>query len=164
MNALDWFILAGLCLSALVGVLRGAAYEFISLGGWLAAFILARQFSPWLAEHYLQAIPAADLRNGVAWVACFVLALLAAGLLATIMRLLLRSTGLGVLDRSMGALFGLVRGLALLMLAVLVAGYTGLPQSAVWKTSLFIPPAAAAVAAVQPLLPVAAAHVLPPQQ
>jgi membrane protein required for colicin V production len=162
-NAIDWFILAGLCLSALVGVLRGAAYELISLGGWLAAFILAHQFSPWVAEHYLQAIAAGALRNGVAWVACFILVLLAAGLLATVMRLLLRSTGLGVMDRSLGALFGLARGLVLLVLTVLAAGYTGLPHSAIWRTSLFIPPAAAAAATIEPLLPAAAARVLPRQ-
>ncbi len=161
MNALDWFVLAGLGLSALVGVLRGAAYEFISLGGWIVAFYVAPQCSPWLAAHYLQGLGTVELRNGVAWFACFVLALLAAGLLATVMRLLLRSTGLGVLDRSMGAVFGLVRGLALLMLAIFAAGYTELPHSAMWKTSLFIPPAAAAVAEVLPLLPVAVVPAMP---
>ncbi len=161
MNTLDIFILAVLCVSALVGVLRGAAYEFISLGGWVAAFFVARQFSPWLADHYLQGIAAPALRNGAAWVACFVLALLVAGLLATLMRLLLRSTGLGILDRSLGAVFGLVRGLVLLMLATFAAGYTELPHSAMWQTSLLIPPAEAAVAEVVPLLPAAAAHALP---
>ena len=161
MNALDWFVLAGLGLSALVGVLRGAAYELISLGGWIIAFVVARQCSPWLAEHYLQGLGAADLRYGVAWFASFVLALLAAGLLATLMRLLLRSTGLGILDRSMGAVFGLVRGLVLLMLTVFAAGYTELPHSAMWQTSFLIPPAAAAVAEVLPLLPAAVVPAMP---
>jgi len=163
-NALDAFILAVLCVSALAGVLRGAGYEFISLGGWVAAFFVARQCSPWLADHELQNIAAPALRNGVAWVVCFVLALLVAGLLATLVRLLLRSTGLGILDRSLGALFGLVRGVVLLMLAIFAAGYTELPHSAMWRTSVLIPPAAAAVAEVAPFLPhlpAAAADALP---
>ena len=161
MSTLDWFVIAGLGLSALVGVLRGAAYELITLGGWLVAFVVAHQFSPWLADKYLQGIGALSLRNGVAWIACFVLSVLVAGLLATVMRLLLRSTGLGLLDRSMGAMFGLLRGVVLLMIAVLAARYTALPQSPMWKTSLLIPPATAAVAELLPLLPSAVTQALP---
>ncbi len=161
MSTLDWLVIAGLGLSALVGMLRGAAYELITLAGWLVAFVVARQFSPWLADRYLHGIAALSLRNGVAWVACFVLTVLVAGLMATVMRLLLRSTGLGLLDRSMGAVFGLLRGGVLLMLAVLAARYTALPESPMWKTSLLIPPATAAVAELLPLLPMAATQALP---
>lgn len=157
MNALDWLMLGGLAVSALVGLLRGAAYELVSLVGWLLAFVLARQFSPWVADHLLQGIAAEPLRHGVAWVACFVLTLIAAGLLATLLRLLLRSTGLGLLDRSMGALFGVARGLLLVLLALFVARHTELPQSALWRGALLIPPATAALAVVLPLFPPALA-------
>ena len=161
MNTLDWSVLAVLGLSALVGVLRGAAYEFISLGGWVAAFAAAHAFAPWLATSHLQGIGSAPLRAGVAWGACFVVTLLAAGVLASVARLVLRATGLGLLDRSMGALFGFVRGGMLVLAALFAAHYTALPQSPVWRASVLVPPAQWALDAVLPQLPFTLARAVP---
>lgn len=154
MNILDWLLLAGLLLSALVGLLRGAAYEVIALGGWFAAFVLAHLYARWLGTYLLgDLVQQPGLRTGLAWVACFVLVLLAAGVLATLARLLLRSTGLGMLDRSLGGMFGVLRGALIIVLLALAAGYTQLPSSGVWKGSLLAPLASAAAARVAPLLP-----------
>ncbi len=156
MNILDWLLLAGLALSALVGLLRGAAYEVIALGGWFAAFVLAHLYAAWLGAYLLgDLVRQPDLRTALAYVACFVLVLLAAGVLATLARLLLRSTGLGMLDRSLGALFGVLRGALVIVLLALAAGYTQLPSSDVWKGSLLAPLASAGAARVAPLLPLA---------
>ncbi len=153
MNILDWLLLAGLLLSALVGLLRGAAYEIIAVGGWVAAFVLARLYASWLGAHLLGMVAQPALRAALAWVACFLLVLLGAGVLATLARLVLRSTGLGMLDRSLGAVFGLLRGALVVVLLALVAGYTSLPSSVVWKTSLLAPLASLAAARVAPMLP-----------
>ena len=159
MNILDWLLLAGLALSALVGLLRGAAYEVIALGGWFAAFVLAHLYAAWLGAYLLgDLVRQPDLRTALAYVACFVLVLLAAGVLATLARLLLRSTGLGMLDRSLGALFGVLRGALVIVLLALAAGYTQLPSSDVWKGSLLAPLASAGAARVAPLLPLAGAQ------
>ncbi len=153
MNILDWLLLAGLLLSALVGLLRGAAYEVIALGGWFAAFVLARLYATRLGDRLLQMVAQPQLREALAWVACFVLVLLGAGVLATLARLLLRSSGLGMLDRSLGAVFGVLRGALVIVLLAVVAAYTQLPQSELWKGSLLAPLASAAAARVAPLLP-----------
>ena len=154
MNILDWLLLAGLLLSALVGLLRGAAYEVIALGGWFAAFVLAHLYAGWLGAYLLgNLVQQPELRTGLAFVACFVLVLLAAGVLATLARLLLRSTGLGMLDRSLGALFGVLRGALVVVALALAAGYTRLPSSDVWKGSLLAPLASEGAARVAPLLP-----------
>lgn len=156
MNAIDWIIVAIVGVSALVGLVRGAAYELFALGGWVAAVIVARTVSPWLAQHELQGIENAALRDAVAWAASFGLTLLAAGLAGTLLRLLLRSTGLGLVDRSMGGLFGVVRGVLLVLLAVFAARYTSLPGSAAWRVSVLVPVAGAGLRAAWPLLPVQA--------
>ncbi|MDE2119409.1 MAG: CvpA family protein [Betaproteobacteria bacterium] len=156
MNILDWLLLAGLLLSALVGLLRGAAYEIIALGGWVAAFVLARLYAAWLGEHLLTMVAQPELRVALAWIACFLLVLLAAGVLATLARLVLRSSGLGMVDRSLGAVFGVLRGALVVVLIALVAGYTPLPASGLWKGSLFAPLASAAAAHVAPMLPLRA--------
>ena len=161
MNLLDGLALAALVVSAGVGVVRGAAYELISLGGWVAAFFVAHLAAPWAANHLPAVVAEPTLRAGVAWGGCFVATLLAAGLLATLVRLLLRSTGLGLLDRSMGALFGLARGALLVLVALFAASYTALPHSALWQASILVPPATAALDALLPALPLAVAHALP---
>ncbi len=154
MNILDWLLLAGLLLSALVGLLRGAAYELIALGGWFAAFVLAHLYAAWLGAYLLGGlVQQPELRTALAFVACFVLVLLAAGVLATLARLLLRSTGLGMLDRSLGAVFGVVRGALVIVLLAWAAGYTQLPSSQVWQGSLLAPLASAGAARVAPWLP-----------
>ena len=154
MNILDWLLLAGLLLSALVGLLRGAAYELIALGGWFAAFVLAHLYAAWLGAYLLGGlVQQPGLRTALAFVACFVLVLLAAGVLATLARLVLRSSGLGMLDRSLGAVFGVARGALVIVLLALAAGYTQLPASQVWTGSLLAPLASSGAARVAPWLP-----------
>ena len=154
MNILDWLLLAGLLLSALVGLLRGAAYELIALGGWFAAFVLAHLYAAWLGAYLLGGlVQQPGLRTALAFVACFVLVLLAAGVLTTLARLVLRSSGLGMLDRSLGAVFGVARGALVIVLLALAAGYTQLPASQVWKGSLLAPLASSGAARVAPWLP-----------
>ena len=161
MNPLDWLALGALGVSALVGLLRGAAYELVSLGGWIAAFVVAHLGAPWVALRLPPELTGPTLRAGVSWGSCFVATLLAGGLLATLARLLLRATGLGLFDRSMGALFGLARGVLLVLAALFAARYTALPHSALWQTSLFVPPASAALDALLPDLSATVAHALP---
>ena len=153
MTALDWLILAVFGVSSLVGLLRGAAFELVSLGGWVAAFMVAHHWSGDVAARWLQGVQAPALRDGLAWGILFSLTLLLAGLLATLLRLLLRSTGLGMLDRSLGAVFGVVRGALVIVLLAWAAGYTQLPSSQVWQGSLLAPLASAGAARVAPWLP-----------
>ena len=61
----------------------------------------------------------------------------------------------------MGAAFGLARGALLVLVALFAARYTALPHSALWQTSLFVPPASTALDALLPALPHAVAHALP---
>jgi membrane protein required for colicin V production len=46
---------------------------------------------------------------------------------------LVKSAGLSVEDRILGALFGLTRGVLVVMFLVLLAGATSLPQQPVWR-------------------------------
>jgi membrane protein required for colicin V production len=80
--------------------------------------------------------------------------LLAMSLVAVAVSQLVKSAGLSVEDRVLGAIFGVVRGVAVVVVLTLVAGATALPKQPVWRE-----------AALRPLLELVASGVkgwLPP--
>jgi membrane protein required for colicin V production len=69
----------------------------------------------------------------------------------------LRAIGLGPLDRFLGAVFGIARGVLVVAATVLVGGLTALPQQAWWRDAWLAPPFETAVLAIKPWLPPAVA-------
>jgi membrane protein required for colicin V production len=80
-------------------------------------------------------------------------ALLLGALIAWPLTKAVRAAGLGFVDRFLGSIFGLVRGLALVLAFVIVAGLTPLPHTAWWQRSALVPPLVAGVFALNPYLP-----------
>jgi membrane protein required for colicin V production len=62
-------------------------------------------------------------------------------------------TGLRGLDRSLGLLFGVVRGAILVVVLVALAGLTELPQMEFWRNALLRPTVEQGVRELRPLLP-----------
>jgi membrane protein required for colicin V production len=50
---------------------------------------------------------------------------------------LLSKTGLTPADHGLGALFGLVRGVLFVLILVILAGYTPLPEEPWWRNAMF---------------------------
>ncbi len=136
--ALGWVdigLLAFLSISVLVGLLRGVVFELLSLAGWFAAWLAATQWAGW-SERYLPAgEPGSALRHGVAFAAVFLLVLVMWGLAARLVRSLIRATPLSPLDRVLGAVFGLLRGMLALLVLTAAVGFTPLVNSPVWQQS-----------------------------
>jgi len=128
MTWIDYAIIAICVASAAFGYWRGFVKEAIALATWLLAILLAWQGS-WLIEERLGDWETApELRVWAARAIIVVVVLIVGGVLAWMLRTLVRGTGLSSTDRSLGALFGCARGvllvglLALLIEAVDVAG------------------------------------------
>jgi membrane protein required for colicin V production len=109
-----------ICLiSAAFGVWRGFAKEALSLATWLVAIWLAWR-SSWLLEPTLaEWIAQPELRLWLARIVIFVLVLVAGGVIAWLVRSVVRRTVLSGPDRTLGALFGIARGLLIVGLAVI---------------------------------------------
>ena len=76
MHPADGVILAIIAISILFGVFRGLVREAFSLAGWVAAYVVARNFSAPF-EHFLEAyIDTPSLRLLAAWGGLFVVTLL----------------------------------------------------------------------------------------
>jgi len=157
----DWTLLAILLASVLVGLVRGLAFEVLSLLGWLAAYFAAQAASPSLAPHLPVGAPGSALNVGAAFAVAFVVALVVWMLMARLIRLLIRATPLTLIDRTLGALFGLVRALVLLLAVATVVSYTPAVRAAPWQASHGAALLGVLLAGLQPVLPHAVARHLP---
>ncbi len=122
MNWADYAIIAVLALSMLMGLWRGFIAEVLALAIWFCAFWVAWLFGPQLALRLEATIPTPSARIMLAYVLCFIAVLVAGAILAFVMRKLVAGSGLSGSDRLLGMVFGLVRGLALVVLVVFVLG------------------------------------------
>lgn len=131
----DICIAAFLLLSVVVGLTRGFVFEVLSLIGWFAAWFAAVWFEPLVLPMVHAGPPGAALNHWLAFGGIFLLVLIVWGLAAKLIRSMIRATPLSGIDRLLGAGFGIVRGLAVLLLVATVIGISPLGQSAAWRQS-----------------------------
>jgi membrane protein required for colicin V production len=82
-----------------------------------------------------------------------VVVLIVGALTGALLRGAVRAIGLGFLDRLLGGVFGLLRGMLVVLVFVLLAGITTLPQRDWWQNSLFGPALGVAALSLRPYLP-----------
>lgn len=134
MTWVDYAVLAVLGVSAALGLWRGFVREVLALIGWVAAGIIAVLFASQVAAAVLPQDFATPLtRQLLAAAMIFVLVLIVAGLAGVLLAKLIRAVGLGALDRTLGGLFGFVRGAVIVLIAVLLVGVTGFPREPAWR-------------------------------
>ena len=157
MTVFDYVALAVVAASVLLGAWRGIVSEALALAAWVAAFFAGRAFASDIAPLFSGWIkePALQYVAGFAVVAVVVLVIVA--LLRFALSRLLRAIGLGPLDRFLGSVFGIARGILVILAAVLIGGLTALPQQTWWREAWLAPPLETAVLAIKPWLPPAVA-------
>lgn len=153
MPTLDWIFLGVLLASLLLGALRGLMYEVLSAVSWVAAFILAQWFAPDVALKLPMSGAGEAVRYGAAFALVFIGAVFAGGLLATLVKKLFAAVGLQPADRALGAAFGLVRGVVLLLAATVVIGMTPMRTSEWWHESSGAGMTVAVLKGLKPVLP-----------
>jgi len=153
MPTLDWIFLAVLSISLVVGAWRGLVYELLSLANWVAAFVLAQWFGPQAGQLLPISGATEVVRFAAGFVLVFVMALFAGGFLAFLIRKLVAAVGLRPVDRVLGAAFGLVRGVVVLLALTVVVGMTPLNAGAWWQESTGASVATVVLQGLKPVLP-----------
>jgi membrane protein required for colicin V production len=136
--ALGWIdiaMLAVIVLSALAGAVRGLTFEILSLLGWVAAWFAGLWLGPVLAPHLPIGTPGSPLNGIAAFAAAFLVVLILSGLAARAVSALVGKTLLRPLDRLLGAVFGFLRGLLVLLAVTIVVSYTPVASSTAWRES-----------------------------
>lgn len=153
MTALDWICAALLAASLVLGAWRGLLYEVMVLAGWVLAFLLAGSLGGAVAQWLPMGESPQALRHAAGFVLVFIGVAFAGGWLAALARRAARALGVRPVDRVLGAAFGALRGVALLLALAFVAGFTPLAQQDSWRQSASVQWLQAALDKMQPYLP-----------
>ena len=154
MTAFDYVVVAIVAASVLLGVWRGVVGEVIALVAWVLAFFAAKWWGDEVARVvFAGVITDPALRIVAAWVAVFVVVLLLMALLRLAVRGLLKALGLSPTDRLLGVIFGLARGLLIVLVLVAVGGMLSMAKERWWSDAYFSAPLETAVLAGKPWLP-----------
>ena len=133
MTIVDIVVLAIIGISIALGVLRGLVREVLALVAWVAAFLLSNFLAPEAAKLLPQGMGSEEVRLLVSYVVVFIIVVVALSALAILASKLVKVVGLGASDRAVGGVFGLARGVLVVMILVLLAGLTSLPRQSAWR-------------------------------
>ena len=149
---IDVVVISIIALSALISLFRGFTKEFISLAAWAVGIWLAVSYS----EHVAVWLPASldhtsfslgemqfsltNLRVGIAFALLLVLTLAIGSIVNHLIGYLIIHRSLSLTDRTMGLLFGFARGYLIVVILVMIAGLTRLPQTAWWHDARLLQP------------------------
>jgi membrane protein required for colicin V production len=161
MTWLDWALLAVLLVSALVGLWRGLVYEVLSVAGWVLAFVLAQAWAEAAGALLPMDGAAPPLRLAAGFVMVFIAVAFTAGLLSWLIKKLVESVGLRPVDRVLGGVFGVLRGVVILLGVALVVSMLPLSAQAGWQTSPVAQTLTASLHTLKPLMPEAVGRYLP---
>lgn len=157
----DWMLIVLLAASVIVGLVRGFVFEVLSLAGWLVAWFGAQWATPEVAPRLPIGATGSALNLAVTFVLLFLAVLIVWSLLAKLVRLIIQATPLSLVDRALGAGFGLARGALLLLALAMVVTLTPAARSPEWRGSQGAGWLMTGLQGLKPLLPRTMAERLP---
>lgn len=136
-----------------MGGWRGLVGEALAILAWIIALLAAWLFGADVGQVLFAGLADPSLRIAAGFGTMIVAVLVAMTLLRFLLRRVLKALGLSTTDRLLGVVFGLVRGVAIVLLLVMVGGLTVAPRQPWWQQATFSPPLEIVVLASRPMLP-----------
>ena len=129
---LDAILVAIMLVSALLAMVRGFSREVLSIVSWVAAaaaaFLLYKQLTPYAAE-YISSNTIAMVASAAA---IFVVTLIIVSFITLKIADFIIDSRVGALDRTLGFVFGAVRGLLLVVVAMLFFNWLAPENQPTW--------------------------------
>lgn len=146
-------LLAIIGISIVVSMMRGAIKEMLAIFGWVAAFYVAKTYSPLLSPLLPQDIPTEALKTLAAFLILLIAVLFINSLLSIAISSVVSKIGLGWLNRFLGVVLGFAKGLLIACVLVFLAGLTSLPKEKLWTDAMLSSPLEMLVKSALPWLP-----------
>ena len=138
MVTLDYIVLAVIVSSAVVGAFRGFLREVISVISWILAVWLAWKLAPGLAPKFGGALQEPVYGLWAARTLIFLLVVIAGYFLGAVVSHFVRLSMFNALDRLLGFLLGLLRGLVIVGIGIIIAQAMRLDAEGWWKNSRLV--------------------------
>jgi membrane protein required for colicin V production len=139
MVAIDYIILAIIVVSAATGLIQGFLREVCSLVTWVLAVWLAWKLGPALEPHLGGALRQAPYGLWAGRAIVFIVVLVIGGIIGAIINHYVRLSIFSGLDRLLGCMLGLVRGVVIVGVGIILAQQVRLDGEAWWKKSRLLP-------------------------
>jgi membrane protein required for colicin V production len=152
-TAFDLVVVGIVLVSALIGAWRGLVGEALAMIAWVLAIVAAWMFGGQLGEALFASFKEPALRTLAGYGTVIVIVLVAVALLKLLLRQALKALGLSITDRVLGVVFGVARGMAIVLVLVAAGGLTSAPKQVWWKTASLSAPLETVVLALRPMLP-----------
>ena len=153
MNSLDLVLLALTALSVGLGLWRGVIRESLAVLAWLLGFPLAGHFAPDVRRWLELSDTSPALSYMLAWILVFMAVWLVCQGVAMLLSSALSLVGLGIVNRLLGAAFGLTRAALSLLVLSIVVGLTPAVHHPLWQGSWVAQLAHQGVVLFKPFLP-----------
>ena len=138
-NWIDYTIIAIIALSVLISVMRGFVREVISLVIWVVAIIVSFIFYRYIAELLVNVIHSDSVRLVISFTGLFLATLILGMLINYLIGQLVSNTGLSGTDRVLGVVFGIARGVLVIVFLMMLTGLTPFSKEESWHESVLIP-------------------------
>jgi membrane protein required for colicin V production len=138
LTIVDIIVLGVIALSCVYGGLRGLVKEAFSLAFWIAAVVLASIFSADVADTMTGLIDTASVRTIAAFVLIFIATVFAGALISNLISKATAAIGLKAVDRGLGAIFGIIRGIVIVTVVVMLTADIDAVME-IYNDSIFVP-------------------------
>ena len=136
----DYDIIGIISIGLIIGLLRGFSLEIFSLIFWLLAIGIglsfSREFSVFLDSAISNSLP----KIAASFILLFLITLIVGSLIRMLLGETIKKPKLTFTERLGGMVFGIVHGMVVIVVLVMLAGITALPNDLWWKESKLLPP------------------------
>jgi membrane protein required for colicin V production len=139
MPIIDILIAVAIVISVIVGFVRGFIKEAISITALLLAIWAALYFGPAVGNATASWLDSAELQMWFGRILVFAIILSVGGILSWGLSKLVRLSILSGMDRFLGSLFGICRGVLLISVFVILGQFAGFENDGWWENSFLIP-------------------------
>lgn len=153
MTVFDYVVIAIVGVSLLFGLWRGVIGEIIALLAWGLGIFAAIEFGEQVGRQLFGGVTDPAVRMLAGCVLVFVGVLVVMALVRLAIGSMVKALGLTVSDRLLGMLFGLARGVLVVLVLVALAGMTAAPRQPWWQEAALAPPLETAVMVARQWLP-----------
>jgi membrane protein required for colicin V production len=139
-NWIDFLILSVILISLIIGFIRGFIRETISLATWVLAVWIGIAFSPLLSPYLASFVTSKPFRLALIFIVLLIAVVLVGNLISRALVKIVSKTGLSGVNHLLGVGFGAIRGLLIVVVALLFIEVLFSPYgNTAWKEAQILP-------------------------